>query len=124
MGIIAWFKRLLGIKPRITIDDLIDRPPPRRPRSAMTATALLERVRTLQGGKAEWPDIWEALNPDGEAESQRLLAEVRGPHLLAPHLGLNVIEEGCRQALARDPNADRIDALQAALQSGNRFTRH
>jgi hypothetical protein len=132
MGIIAWFKRLFGGKRRegsgapagrpaagVSAADLLLGSGQTAARKAgMTAAEMLRRVGELQKAGAGWPEIWESLNPDGEAEAQRLLVELRGPHLFAPHVALNVLEDGCRRALATDPGADRLAALRAALESG------
>ena len=122
MGLWNWLRGLFGYKPRITLDDLIDRPlaglvP------AMSAASVLERVRDLQGREAQWPDIWQVLNPDGDAEAQRLLVDLRGPHMFAPKVALNGCEEACRTVMARNPAADRLDALHDALNSGDPFIR-
>jgi hypothetical protein len=122
MGLWNWLRGLFGYKRPITIDDLIDRPPPGRA-STMPATSVLERVRDLQGREAQWPEIWDMLNPDGDAEAQRLLVELRGPHMFAPQVALNVLEEACRKVIARNGGADRLEALRAALNLGDPFVR-
>jgi hypothetical protein len=137
MGILAWFKRLFGGKPReapnvapegrtrgsMSAADLFPGLGQATRRAAgMSAAEVLRKVAELQKAGAGWPEIWTALNPDGEAEAQRLLVELRGPHLFAPHVGLNVLEDGCRRALAADPHADRLAALRAALKSGRPIT--
>ncbi len=110
MGIWAWFKRLLGISSA-----------PRR--ASLTGADVLQRVQDLQKANAQWPEIWQALNPDGNQSVQKLLIEFRGPHMFAPHVALNVLEDSCRRVLARDANADRLAVLQAALKSGDPFVR-
>lgn len=122
MGLWNWIRGRFGYKPRITLADLIDLPPAGA-RPAMPATALLERVRDLQGREALWPEIWQMLNPDGDAETQKLLVDLRGPHMFAPQVALNVIEEACLRVLARNPAANGLDALRAALTSGDPFIR-
>jgi hypothetical protein len=89
----------------------------------MTAAELLQKVAILHQIGAQWPEIWESLNPDKNNEVERLLSELRGPHLFAPEVGLNVIEDGCRRAIRVNPNADRTAALKAALNSGDPFVR-
>lgn len=122
MGLWNWLRGLFGYKPRITLDDLIDRPPVGQT-PAIPAASVLERVRDLQGREAQWPEIWQTLNPDGSEEAQRLLVDLRGPHMFAPQVALNVLEEACRKVIARNPGADRLEALRAALSSGDPFIR-
>jgi hypothetical protein len=95
----------------------------RGPVPSLTAADVGRRVQELQRANAQWPEIWQALNPDGDAEAQQLLVEFRGPYLFAPHVALNVLQEGCRRALACSPGADRAAALRAALQSDDRVVR-
>jgi hypothetical protein len=42
--------------------------------------------------------------------------------MFAPHVGLNVIEEGCKKALAVSPNADALQALREAIRSQDIIT--
>jgi hypothetical protein len=93
-----------------------------RQESVQTAAGLRRKVGELRAGNAGWPEIWAALNPDGDALTQELLMEIRGPHLFAPHVALNVIEDGCRRALRRDAGASRVAALRAALRGSERIT--
>src|SRR5205823_360458 len=86
-------------------------------RQAIPAAQFLHQVVGLQQKNASWDEIWRTLNPDDDLEVQRLLVELRGPHLFAPHVALNVLEEGCRRVLAGSPDADRLAALQAALKT-------
>src|SRR5262245_7753978 len=116
MGLFAWLKRLFGGRSRpqpgsVSLAEAgIELP--RGP----TAAELAERIAELRRRPdAGWPEIWQALEADGDDATQRLLAELRGPHLFAPHVALNVLEEGCRRALAKNPAAGRLDALQEAL---------
>jgi hypothetical protein len=123
MGILAWFKRVLGIKPKGGAGDLVSELLARGRRPAMTASEVLLKVLELQQVRAQWPDIWQALNPDGDPETQRLLEELRGPHMFVPHAGLNVLEEACRRVLVHDSSADRSAALQAAVRGDDPFVR-
>jgi hypothetical protein len=84
---------------------------------------MLSRVQRLRDGNAQWDAIWSALNPADDAEVQRLLVEIRGPHMFVPHLGLSVIEDGCRRVLALSPNADALAALREAIRSQDPFVR-
>lgn len=87
-----------------------------------SAQEMLERIQALKQQQAQWPEIWASLNPQENTKVQQLLVEIRGPHLFAPHVGLNVIAEGCRQALRQNPQASGIQALEEALRSQGRIT--
>jgi len=76
----------------------------------MSAEELLGRVQQLRLANAQWPDIWQALNPHGDAMTQQLLSELRGPYLFNPRLGLNMLEIGLQWAIASSPSADRTAA--------------
>jgi hypothetical protein len=89
----------------------------------MSAADMLPRIDELHKRNAPWADIWQTLNPDDDPQVQSLLIELRGPHLFAPQVGLGVLKDGCRRALALDPGADRLDALCAALKSSAPFVR-
>ncbi len=111
MGIWAWFKRLLGISSA-----------PRR--SSVTGADVLQRVQDLQKANAQWPEIWQVLNPDGNQPVQKLLHRIRAGRTCSPRTSrLNVLEDSCQRVLARDANADRLAVLQAALKSGDPFVR-
>jgi hypothetical protein len=122
MGLWNWIRGLFGYQPRITLEDLIDLPRGGA-RPGIPAASVLERVRDLQGREAQWPEIWQVLNPDGDGEAQKLLVDLRGPHMFAPQVALNVLEDACRRVLAGNPAADRLDALRAALTAGDPFIR-
>lgn len=89
----------------------------------LSATELLSLVHRLRDQNAQWDVIWSALNPTNDAEVQRQLVEIRGPHMFAPHLGLSVIEDRCRRVLALSPNADALTALREAIRSQEPFVR-
>ena len=88
----------------------------------LSATEMLSCLDELQQVGAQWSVIWTRLNPHADAEVQRLLVEIRGPHMFAPHLALGAIEVGCRRALAQSPDADALAALQLATHD-DRFWR-
>jgi hypothetical protein len=112
-GRTTWASAAWGDSGGYQIDELgLSEPPAELP-----AVEVLQRVRDLQRGHAQWPEIFQALNPDDEHDVRELLSDLRLPHLFAPHLGLNAIEHGCEQALAEDPFADRQTALRRARQS-------
>jgi hypothetical protein len=87
----------------------------------LSAKELLARVQALRKADAQWDAIWASLNPTDDEEVQRLLVEIRGPHMFAPHLGLNVIEDGGKRALASSPGADALDVLRQAIRSQQPF---
>ena len=95
------------------------------PRSLRTATValapsaveLLQIIERLRSAGAQWSEILPAFNPSGNAAVQRALIALRGPHQFIPHVGLNVLEEGCRRALAKNAHAGQLDALNEALRS-------
>ena len=89
----------------------------------MSAKEMLSRLQPLRGRNAQWDVIWAELNPKDDPEVQRLLMEIREPHLFAPHLGLSVIEEGCKRVLAVSPQADILDALRQAIRGQEPFVR-
>lgn len=127
MGLLAWLRRRFGAAPPQPAPDAapaIDRSLAAAGLSmpqSISATELLITIARLRQQLANWPAILAAINPDGDAGVQRLLEEVRGPHLFAPHIGLNVLEAGCRRALACDPAADRTAALQTAVGDNSRI---
>jgi hypothetical protein len=101
-------------------------PPPipaRQVPSRLSAAEMLSRVQALRNGDAQWDAIWSELNPTRDPEVQRLLVEIRGPHMFVPHLGLNVIEDGCKRVLSVSPEADALTALREAIRSQEPFVR-
>ena len=95
--------------------------PTKSVQSRPSAAELLSLIRRLRDQNAHWDVIWAALNPTGDPEFQRLLVEIRGPHMFVPHLGLSVIEDGCKRALGSSPNADALAALHEATRSQDPF---
>ncbi len=81
------------------------------------ATELMKRVEELQRSNAPWPEIQRVLG------STDILVAIRGPHLFAPHVGLNVIKHGCEIAIRKNPQADWWSALREAKASMERVTR-
>jgi hypothetical protein len=119
MGLWAWFVRLLGLTPTRSQDS------PASPGSSVTMSAshVLGLVRELQKANAQWPEIWQTLNPDGDVQTQQLLIELRGPYMFAPHVALNVLTVGCERAIGWSAQAGRLAALQAALGADDRIVR-
>jgi hypothetical protein len=97
--------------------------PARQVPSRLSATEVLSRVQALRGANAQWDAIWLQLNPTADPEVQQLLTEIRGPNMFVPHLGLGVIEDGCKRALALSPEADSLTALREAARRQDRFVR-
>ncbi|MBI5018312.1 MAG: hypothetical protein HZB55_22835 [Deltaproteobacteria bacterium] len=123
MGIVAWFKRWLGITSKGTSKGPIRGGARSARRQGVTAAKVMAQVVDLQKSNAQWPEIWQVVNPDADPEVQNLLGKLRGPHMFVPHAGLNVLAEGCRRAMNQNPRADRLAALQAALRSADPFVR-
>jgi hypothetical protein len=98
--------------------------PPLQVQSRISATVALARVQGLRNRNAQWDEILSELNPTGDTEVQRLLIEIRGPHMFAPHVGLGVIEDGCKRALALSPKADALAGLREATRSQDPFVRY
>ena len=122
MGIIQWFKRLLGRSTGEAPEALTSVHRPLQ-RTVISATEVLQLVNELQKANAQWPEIWQALNPDGDAQTQQLLIEFRGPYMFVPHLALNVLQVGCERALASSPQASRVQALREALRADDQVVR-
>jgi hypothetical protein len=97
--------------------------PPRQFPSRLSATELLSRVGVLRSADAQWDEILSKLNPTGDPEVHQLLTEIRGPHMFVPHLGLSVIEDGCKRVLSLSPEADALAALREATRSQAPFVR-
>jgi hypothetical protein len=103
MGIVTWLKRLFGLG-RV------------RP-SVVTAAELLVAVQRLQESNAQWPAIWEEINPDDDPVVRALLVELRNRGLqFTPHIGLNRIELACRR-LMPDQRTDRVALLKSVLEA-------
>lgn len=83
----------------------------------LSAAELLQIVQQLQSAGAQWPEILAAINPKSSPPAQQALAALRRPHLFMPHVGLNVIEDGCRRVLARDAHTECQEALDEALRT-------
>ena len=81
-----------------------------------SAKDLLSRVRGLRKTEASWLRIISAINPRNDKAVADLLATLRGPHQFAPHIALNVLEDGCERVLAANQRASDIDALREALR--------
>jgi hypothetical protein len=122
MGIIRWLKRLLGLSTGEPTK-VLSSAHRLQQRTAMSAADVLQRVSELQKANAQWPEIWQALNPDGDAETQQLLIGFRGPYMFVPHVALNVLQVGCERALAGSPLASRVQALREAMRADDQIVR-
>lgn len=89
----------------------------------MSAAEMIPRLHLLRDSNAQWDAIFSELNPTDDPELQRLLTEIRGPHMFAPHVGISVIEDGCKRVLSVSPKADAVDALRQAIHSQEPFVR-
>jgi len=90
---------------------------------SMSASEILARIQALQKNNAQWNAIFPELNPTHDSEVQRLLTEIRGPNMFAPHIGLSILEDGCKRVLAASLNSSALDALHQAIRSQDPFVR-
>ena len=96
-----------------------------RPRGADGAVArLLETVKGLQRSNAQWPAILSALNSEGDPKIGSLLADLRGPHMFAPHTALSLLMSTCEAKLRSQPTASKQDVLVAAKASMEKVSRY
>jgi hypothetical protein len=123
---IIWTSRK---RPSVFPSPEVPRPSPAPPsvplkqvKTRLSAAEMLSRVQALLAKDNQWDVILPDLNPTDDPEVQRLLISIRGPHMFAPHVGLNVIEEGCKRALSLSPNADALQALYEAIRSQETIT--
>jgi hypothetical protein len=89
----------------------------------MSAAEALQRVNELKKANSQWPEIWQPMNPDGDAETLELLIGFRGPYMFVPHLALNVLQHGCERALADSPVANQVQALREAMRADDKVVR-
>jgi len=118
---IIWTSRK---RPSVFPSPEVPRPSPAPPsvplkqvKTRLSAAEMLSRVQALLAKDNQWDVILPDLNPTNDPEVQQRLIAIRGPHMFAPHVGLNVIEEGCKRALSVSPNADALQALREAILS-------
>jgi hypothetical protein len=83
----------------------------------VTAGAIIHLIPKLRDKNAQWPEIMEALNPNGEKRITELLQAIRGPHMFDPRTALNVIEDGCRTTAKSAPAST---AFATAVDSMNK----
>jgi hypothetical protein len=111
------FWRLTRPRPRRKSAPIAIRSQVQRTTRRVSARELIGRVRELRRCNAQWPQIEQAL---GDSE---LLRSIRGPHLFAPRVALNVIESGCEFAMQKNPQADAHAALAEAKSSMEKITK-
>ncbi len=82
-----------------------------------TAEEVLSRIPSLRSSNAQWSEIFQTVNPRQDQGIQKLLLEIRGPHMFDPRTALGVIETGCRSV---PKSASVARALQSAVESMNK----
>jgi hypothetical protein len=88
------------------------------------AASLLEDVHSLKKASAQWPEILKRLNPDDEPHIRTILLEIRGPHIFAPHVALNIIEDICLSTPKPNGALTRMHLLERVKASMERVTRY
>jgi hypothetical protein len=89
-----------------------------------SAQSLRAELRRLHKASAGWTEILPAVNPSGSASIATDLQAIRGPHMFAPGLAIQVLEEGCNEAIKQNPNATVAQAVQLARKSMEKVTRY
>ena len=89
---------------------------------ALTSANYLQVVRGLQKSNAQWPEIMRTLNPRNDRKLSQLLIELRGPHMFAPHVALNIIEAAVPSTLKAKPRASMRDILSESCSSMRKVT--
>ena len=82
----------------------------------LSAQWLLAECGRLAGAGAAWPAIAAALNPGADPEVEALLGRLRAAHMGEPPAILKAIEDGCRDALKDNDDANAFDALSVAAR--------
>lgn len=93
-------------------------------RANRRASDVLADAKRLHASRAGWSDILATLNPSDDRAMAGELQAIRGPHMFAPELALQVIEHGCAEALRKDPNASAHAGLLAAREGMEKVTRY
>ena len=88
------------------------------------AEQLQASLSRLLHDNAGWNEILQAVNPTGAAKVAADLQAIRGPHMFAPALAIQVLQEGCKLALARNPRASSAEAVRLARESMEKVTRY
>lgn len=82
-----------------------------------SAEEVLNLIPALRNTSAQWSNIFQAVNPRQDQRVQKLLLEIRGPHMFDPRTALGVIETGCRSV---PKSAPVNQALASAVESMNK----
>lgn len=80
-------------------------------------------VEDLKRSGVGWSEIFTTLNPSNDFRIAQLLQDIRGPHMFAPHTGLNVILSGIDEALFNIEHPSLLDALVLAKRTMETVTR-
>jgi hypothetical protein len=80
---------------------------------------VLQVIQSLQRSGALWPQIMAELNPRNDRQTQQLLVELRGPHMFAPHVALNLLENACQ---VLDNRGDHKDVARLACENMKKIT--
>ena len=91
--------------------------------TGLTAAQLLQEAKRLDSRNAGWPEILTALNPSNNKTVADLLFAIRGPHMFAPGVAMQVIQVGCEDVLSSNPAATSVDALTSARCSLDKIIR-
>lgn len=81
----------------------------------------LQVIQRLQASNALWPQIMADLNPKNDREVAQLLIELRGPHMFAPHVALNILENASR-SMENKRSSNIREVLRAACESMKKVT--
>lgn len=94
------------------------------PDDANELLRLRGEIESLSRSAAGWPVILDRLNPSGDAAIAADLLTIRGPHLFAPHLALDILRAACVEALDRRSPASVRSVIADARRSAERVTRY
>ena len=97
--------------------------PPPVPLTAGSPPPTDQLIRELSRTGAQWPAIWDALNPNGDPELLNLLIELRAPYLFAPGVALNMLLIGYERARSRSVKPRVADVVREAMLADDRVVR-
>ena len=84
--------------------------------AAISAQGLLAECARLAEAGASWIEIGLAVNPDDDSHVHARLNRIHAANHGVPADTLRAIEQGCRSALAENPEASGFDALSEAAR--------